>query len=68
MAGIEVMEEIGRNRYGVFPVRGNMLNVRGLSILQISKNEEIMNIMKILGLDFHKKFEDNIDWKSLKYG
>ena len=51
--------------FGVFPLRGKMLNVRDASIDQISKNAEIQNIKKFMGLQ-HKK--DYSDTKSLRYG
>ena len=51
--------------FGVFPLRGKILNVRDASIDQISKNQEIQNIKKFMGLQ-HKK--DYTDTKSLRYG
>ena len=51
--------------FGVFPLRGKLLNVRDASIDQISKNQEIQNIKKFMGLQ-HKK--DYSDTKSLRYG
>ena len=38
LAGIEV---VGRDKYGVFPLRGKFLNVREAPIKQISANPEI---------------------------
>jgi DNA topoisomerase-2 len=54
---------IGRDYYGIFPLRGKLLNTREASFSQISKNEEILNIKKILGLQTETK---NIG--SLRYG
>ena len=51
--------------FGVFPLRGKLLNVRDASIDQISKNQEIQNIKKFMGLQ-HKK--DYTDTRSLRYG
>lgn len=62
MAGIEV---IGRDKYGVFPLRGKLLNVREATPKQILENSEIQNITKILGLQLSKKYE-NVN--SLRYG
>ena len=53
------------DRIGVFPLRGKLLNVRDASIDQISKNQEIQNIKKFMGLQ-HKKHYD--DTRSLRYG
>lgn len=54
---------VGRDYYGVFPLRGKLLNTREASFSQISKNEEILNIKKILGLQ-----TDTKAIKNLRYG
>eukprot|EP00731_Ephydatia_muelleri_P019883 Em0012g708a len=59
---------IGRDNYGVFPLRGKLLNVREASHAQIIKNEEITNMVKILGLQYGKKYIDDADLKTLRYG
>ncbi|KAF2773469.1 type II DNA topoisomerase [Teratosphaeria nubilosa] len=51
--------------FGVFPLRGKMLNVRDASIDQIAKNAEIQNIKKFMGLQHKKEYTDT---KSLRYG
>ncbi|KAG0474644.1 hypothetical protein HPP92_014330 [Vanilla planifolia] len=62
MAGIAV---VGRNNYGVFPLRGKLLNVREASHKQIMENAEIQNIKQILGLQHGKQY-DSV--KGLRYG
>lgn len=62
MAGIEI---IGRDKYGVFPLRGKLLNVREASAKQLMNNEEIQAIMKILGIQPNKTYDD-LD--ALRYG
>jgi DNA topoisomerase-2 len=62
---ISGLSKIGRDNYGVFPLRGKILNVKGLNIKQILQNEEIKNIIKILGLEIGKDYT-KID--SLRYG
>lgn len=62
MAGIG---EVGRNQFGVFPLRGKVLNVREASSKQVGENQEIMRVCKILGLQFGKEYADT---KSLRYG
>ena len=62
IAGLSV---IGRDKYGVFPLRGKVLNVRDANPKQINENKEIVNIKKILGLESNKKYKDV---KSLRYG
>ncbi|KAK9395643.1 DNA topoisomerase 2-beta-like [Crotalus adamanteus] len=59
---------IGRDRYGVFPLRGKILNVREASHKQIMENAEINNIIKIVGLQYKKSYEDPESLKTLRYG
>ncbi len=56
---------VGRDTYGVFPLRGKLLNTRTASYSQMSKNEEINNIKQILGLQNGKKYSSVSD---LRYG
>ena len=62
IAGLKV---VGREVWGVFPLRGKLLNVRDISQEKFSKNEELTAIKKILGLEQKKKYNDT---KSLRYG
>ncbi|RMX40987.1 hypothetical protein pdam_00011595 [Pocillopora damicornis] len=59
---------VGRDRFGVFPLRGKLLNVRDASHKQILENAEINNLIKILGLQYNKKYSSEEDLKSLRYG
>lgn len=59
---------IGRDKYGVFPLRGKLLNVREATSKQISENAEITAILKIMGLQYKKKYETPEDMKTLRYG
>ncbi|XP_076865882.1 DNA topoisomerase 2-beta isoform X2 [Brachyhypopomus gauderio] len=59
---------IGRDRYGVFPLRGKILNVREATHKQIMENAEINNIIKIVGLQYKKSYDDPDSLKSLRYG
>jgi len=56
---------VGRDKYGVFPLRGKLLNVREASKRQIADNAEIQNIKKILGLEHGKAYADTT---GLRYG
>jgi DNA topoisomerase II len=62
MAGLSV---VGRDHYGVFPLRDKLLNVRVASKKQITDNREFQIIQKILGLQQNK---DYTNVKSLRYG
>ncbi|PIO74202.1 DNA gyrase/topoisomerase IV, A subunit [Teladorsagia circumcincta] len=59
---------VGRDRYGVFPLRGKLLNVREGNIKQVAENVEVNALIKILGLQYKKKYETEEDFKSLRYG
>lgn len=65
VAGLGV---VGRDKYGCFPLRGKMLNVREATHKQIMENAEINNIIKIMGLQYNKKYLSPDDLKSLRYG
>lgn len=62
VAGLGV---VGRDNFGVFPLRGKLLNVREAKHDQIMKNEEIQNIKKIMGLQHNKDYPNTA---SLRYG
>lgn len=62
---ISGLSVVGRDHYGVFPLRGKMLNVRDAAPSQVSANAEITNIKKILGLSHGKEYTDA---KALRYG
>ena len=62
---ISGLSEIGRDRYGVFPLRGKMINPKDISIQKIGDNAEISALKKILGLEQNKKYTDV---SSLRYG
>lgn len=42
MSGLGV---VGRDRYGVFPLRGKMLNVREASLKQVRPNSILLNVI-----------------------
>lgn len=56
---------IGRDRFGIFPLKGKPLNVRSCVITKVSNNVEICSIVKILGLKYGIKYTDT---SSLRYG
>lgn len=66
ISGISAVTD-GRNYYGVYPLRGKLLNVREASTAQINANQEISDIKKILGLKSGTTYnQDNI--RELRYG
>jgi len=62
MVGVEV---VGRDRFGVFPLRGKMLNVRNANNNCIRDNQEIQDLIKIMGLQVGTEYTDT---KGLRYG
>jgi len=58
---------IGRDNYGVFPLKGKLLNVRDAKITDVQKNEELKNICKIIGLDYQNEYEKSSDIQNLRY-
>lgn len=62
---ISGLSVIGRDKYGVFPLRGKILNVKDATLQKISDNNEITAIKKILGLEQNKKYTDV---SQLRYG
>lgn len=56
----------GRDTYGVFPLRGKLLNVREASDKQLMGNAEIQNLIKIIGLKQGKKYS-TANIKELRY-
>jgi DNA topoisomerase-2 len=62
IAGLSV---VGRNAYGVFPLRGKPRNVRDATVKQVTENEEFSSLKKILGLQ-HGKVYNSV--RELRYG
>lgn len=60
IAGLSV---VGRDRFGVFPLRGKPKNVRDSSVKQLESNKEFMALKQILGLK-----QDTKDSSKLRYG
>ena len=54
-----------RKYYGIYPLRGKVLNVKDTSGKKVEQTEEIANLKKILGLESGKEYSDI---KSLRYG
>ena len=62
VAGLSV---VGRDHYGVFPLRGKCKNVRDASVAQLTGNQEFNDLKKILGLQQGKDYKDVSE---LRYG
>jgi len=63
---ISGLSVIGRDHYGVFPLRGKIMNVKDVSYQKILDNAEITALKKIIGLEQNKDYTKGIG--SLRYG
>ena len=58
-----------RDIYGIYPLRGKLLNVRGENIKKIAENKEITDLKKILGLETGRNYATIQDVHTkLRYG
>lgn len=64
-SAITGLNVVGRERFGVFPLRGKLLNVKDISQEKFNKNEELTAIKAILGLRQGTKYKEK---SSLRYG
>jgi DNA topoisomerase-2 len=64
-SAISGLNVVGREKWGVFPLRGKLLNVRDITIQKFNANEELTAIKKILGLEQGKNYKDVSE---LRYG
>jgi len=62
---LEGIQILGNEKYGVFPLKGKLLNVRNATIKQIKENEEFIALKQILGLKQGNIYKST---KELRYG
>jgi DNA topoisomerase-2 len=62
---ISGLSVVGRDYYGVFPLRGKFPNVTDMAAKKVVENEEITNIKQIMGL---KQGQEYADLSSARYG
>lgn len=62
---ISGLKVIGRDRYGVFPLRGKLINVRGATPEKLKNNKEFTYLKQILGLKHDVEYTDT---SKLRYG
>jgi DNA topoisomerase-2 len=62
---ISGLKVVGRDRYGVFPLKGKILNVKDASVAKKTANQELVAIKQILGLEHGKTYTD---LGQLRYG
>lgn len=57
-----------RNYYGVYPLKGKLLNVRDETTKKINDNKEITEIKQIMGLENHREYTEEDIRTKLRYG
>lgn len=70
VAGIQkgVFGKKGRDYFGIYALRGKLLNVRNASVKSITQNTIISDIIKVTGLQFNVDYNVEENWKKLNYG
>jgi len=58
----------GRDYYGIYALRGKLLNVRNATVASISNNREITDIIQALGLRYDADYSSEEALKTLQYG
>lgn len=58
----------GRDYFGIYALRGKLLNTRNASQDTIVKNKVISDLVKILGLRYNVDYTDDENFKNLHYG
>lgn len=56
-SAISGLNVVGREKWGVFPLRGKLLNVKDITIQKFNANEELTAIKRILGLEHGKIYK-----------
>lgn len=71
-SAVSGLSVVGRDYFGVYPLKGKLLNVREATNVQLMNNEEIKQIKNILGLQHYEKgstkTKSYLDTKELRYG
>ena len=65
MAGMGI---VGKDYFGVFPLKGKLLNVREASAKVLSGNDEINHLKQIIGLKQNTDYSDEENFNQLRYG
>ena len=58
----------GRNYFGIYPLRGKLLNVRNKPLTTACENKEITDIIHCLNLRFDADYTKDSDFNTLTYG
>jgi len=58
----------GRDWFGIYPLRGKLMNVRNSNLCQITKNKELNDVIHALGVQFGVDYTIETNFKTLNYG
>ena len=58
----------GRSSFGIYPLKGKLLNVKNASSAQIAGNKELTDIIQILNLKHNVDYTKESNFKTLSYG
>jgi DNA topoisomerase-2 len=58
----------GRDYFGIYPLRGKLLNVRNATLKSISENKEISDVIQTIGLKHNTDYSEDDNFASLRYG
>ena len=58
----------GRDWFGIYPLRGKLLNVRNASLKSIAGNKEISDVIHAIGLQYGVDYTDDNNFNKLNYG
>jgi len=64
---ISGLSKADRDYYGIYPLKGKLMNVRDESIKKVFENKEIQEIKKIMGLESGKIYTQDEIQKKLRY-
>jgi DNA topoisomerase II len=64
---ISGLSQQDRKIYGVYPLKGKPLNVRGETLARVAANKEVHELVQILGLEFGKKYTPDDVGSKLRY-
>jgi DNA topoisomerase-2 len=70
VAGIQkgVYGKTGRDWFGIYPIRGKLINVRNKTPSLIAKNREVTDLIQAIGLKYGIDYTIDDNYKTLRYG
>ena len=65
---VGVLGKKGRDFFGIYPLRGKILNVKKANFKQILANKVVMDLINALGLRYDVDYTDDKEYRTLRYG